>query len=131
VVHRTQSGVRRTVSGARLAHPVNRTLSGKSQGAVAIVHRTVQSASRAPGQRSAARSASATCARPTVTKRHRTVWCAVGPEAGNGRLHQIRKVIAYYLLSGDALDCPVHPRAEGNQSLPNEGATTPLALGAI
>jgi hypothetical protein len=30
-----------------------------------------------------------------------------------------------------APDSPVHPRTEGNQGLPNEGATAPLALGAI
>jgi hypothetical protein len=30
-----------------------------------------------------------------------------------------------------APDCPVHPRTEGNQFLPIEEQTTPLALGAI
>jgi hypothetical protein len=30
-----------------------------------------------------------------------------------------------------APDSPVHPRTEGNQGLPNEGATAPLAPGAI
>jgi hypothetical protein len=30
-----------------------------------------------------------------------------------------------------APDCSVHPQTEGNQSLPNGGATAPLALGAI
>jgi hypothetical protein len=42
------------------------------------VHRTSRCASRPPGQRSSARSASATCARPTVIRRHWTVRCATG-----------------------------------------------------
>jgi hypothetical protein len=37
-----QSGVHQTVSGARLAHPVNMPLSGKRQGAAAIIHRIVR-----------------------------------------------------------------------------------------
>lgn len=132
-----QSSVHHTVSSARLGHPVNKTLSRKTQGAAAIIHQTVRSvvhrtvrcASPALSQRSVARSASATWAWPTVTRPHRTVRCAMGLEVGNGRFRQTRKGIAHCSLSGGASDCPVRPRVEGNQGLPNEGATTPLALG--
>jgi hypothetical protein len=43
-----------TVSGARLAHPVNMTLLGKIKSAMAIIHRTVRCASRSRSQRSGA-----------------------------------------------------------------------------
>jgi hypothetical protein len=83
----------------RLARSVKRPLSGKRQGAAAIIHRTVRWATR--------------------------------PVAGNGRLHQTRKRIAHCSLSGDAPDCPVRRRTEGNQSLPNGTPTAPSYLGAI
>jgi hypothetical protein len=68
---------------------------------------------------------------PTVSRRHRTVWCAVGLEAGNGRLRQRRKEIARCSLSGGASDCPVRPRTEGSQSLLNGAPTAPRSLGTI
>jgi hypothetical protein len=34
-------------------------------------------------------------------------------------------------LSGGVLDCPVHPRTEGNYGLPNGAPTAPSCLGAI
>jgi hypothetical protein len=53
----------------------------------------------------------------------------MGPEAGNGRLRKTRKAIAHCSMSGDAPDCPVRPRTEGNQSLPNGAPTAPRSLG--
>jgi hypothetical protein len=55
---------------------------------------------------------------------HWTVRCAMGPTAGNGRLRQVRKEIAI-------VHCLVCRRTKGNQGLPSEGQTSPLALGAI
>jgi hypothetical protein len=59
--------------------------------------------------------------------------CPVYHGAGgcNGRLHQIMKGIVHGSLSGGAPDCPVCPRTEGNQSLPNGAPTAPGSLGAI
>jgi hypothetical protein len=62
---------------------------------------------------------------------HRTVRCAVGPEAGNGRLHQRRKRIVHCSLPSGAPDCPVRPRTEGNQGLLNGAPMAPSSLGAI
>jgi hypothetical protein len=87
------------VSGSRLVHPVNRALSGKSQGVAAIIHWTVRCASHASRQRLTARSVDTTCARPMVTGLHRTVRCAMELEAGNSRLHQTRKGIMHCSLS--------------------------------
>jgi hypothetical protein len=95
------------------------------------VHQTVRCASCAPGQQSTARSAGSTCARPTVIRVHRTVRCVMGPEAGNGRLCQTRKGITHCSLSDGAPDCPLRPRTEGNQSLPNGAPTAPKSLGDI
>jgi hypothetical protein len=53
------------------------------------------------------------------------------PDVGNGRLRQTRKGIAHYSLSGGAPNCPVRPRTEGNQSLPNGAPMAPMSLGAI
>jgi hypothetical protein len=70
----TCTSLRCTVlSGARLAHPVNMPLLGKSHGTAAIIHRTIRCASCALRQRSAARSVGATCAQPTVTRPHRRI----------------------------------------------------------
>jgi hypothetical protein len=123
--------VHQTVSGARLAHPVNSMRLGKSQGAVAIIHRTVRCASRSLSQKSAARSAGAMCAQLTVTRPHQTVRCAMGLEVGNGRLHQTRKAITHCSLFDGALDCPVRPWTEGKHSLPNGAQMAPRSLGAI
>jgi hypothetical protein len=54
-----------------------------------------------------------------------------GGRVCNGWLHQKRKEIAHYSLSGGAPDCPVCPRTEGNHCLPNEAPTAPNCLGAI
>jgi hypothetical protein len=51
--------------------------------------------------------------------------------AGNGRLHQTRKEIYHCSLSSGAPDCPMCPRTEGNQSLPNGAPTDPRSLRAI
>jgi hypothetical protein len=84
-----------------------------------------------PRQWSVALSASNTWTSPTVTRSHRTVRCATGAGGCNGRLRQIRKGITHCSLSGGALDCPVRPRTEGNQSLPNGTQTPPTYLGDI
>ena len=93
---------------------------GKIEGVTTIIHRTVRYASHTPSQRPIAWSAGATCARPTVTRLHRTVRCTMRPEAGNGRIRQTRKVITHCSLSSGAPDCPVRPQTEGGQSLPME-----------
>jgi hypothetical protein len=97
----------------------------------AISGRTVRCSSCAPSQRSTARSAGATYAQPTVTRLHRTVQCAMGLEARNGRLRHTRKGIRHYSVSGGAPDCPVGPWIEDNQGLPNGAPTAPRTLGAI
>jgi hypothetical protein len=97
----------------RLAKPVNIPLLGIRRGTAATIHRTVRCAIRTPGQWSTTRSATVTCVEPMVTKSHRTVWCAMGPMTGNGRLRQRRKEIVHCSQS-----C-VH-RTEGNMCLPNE-----------
>jgi hypothetical protein len=60
---------------------------------------------------------------------HRTVWRATWPVAGNGRLRQKRKESVHCSLSGGAPDCPVRPRTEDNQGLPNGAQTLLAALG--
>jgi hypothetical protein len=85
----------------------------------------------APLQRSAARSAGDTWTSPTVTRSHRTVRCATGVGGCNGRLRQKRKEIARCSMSGSAPDCPVRPRTEDNNGLPNGAPTTSSCLGAI
>jgi hypothetical protein len=74
---------------------------------------------------------------PAVTRLHRTVHCATGlsgvPRGRwlHGRLCQTRKEIVHCSLSSGASDCLVHPRTEGDQSLPNGTPTAPSFLGAI
>jgi hypothetical protein len=76
------SVVHRTVSGAQADPTMNSSLSGKSEGTAAKIHRTVRRApdclvsQRRPRQRSAAQSASDAWPEPTITWSHRTVWCA-------------------------------------------------------
>jgi hypothetical protein len=94
------------------------------------VYRTVRCASRAPNQRPVARSAGDTWTLPTVTRPHRTVWCAtavVAATAGFTKQGRIR----HYSVSGGASDCPLRQRTEGNQSVPNGAPTTLSSLGAI
>jgi hypothetical protein len=88
-----------SVRCARLAL-TNKLLSGFHQRCTAINHRTVRCAPDCPvSQRSAARSARDTW--PSQRSKggtglsgvHRTVRCANGSEAANGRLRQIRKEI--------------------------------------
>jgi hypothetical protein len=59
--------------------------------------------------------------------------CPVCHGAGgcNGRLRQTRKGIVHCSLFGGAPDCPMRPRIEGNQGLPNGTSTAPSSLGAI
>jgi hypothetical protein len=71
---------------------------------------------------------------PTVGRGHRTVWCAIGPEAATvdyalfGRQLRTGQLQG---LSGGAPDCPVHHTIEGKISLPRLSSTTPSCLGAI
>jgi hypothetical protein len=71
-----------------------------------------------PSQRSIARLVGDTWTLPSVTRLHR-------------RLRQTRKGIVHCSLSSVPPDCPVRPRIEGNQSLPNGTPTAPNYLGAI
>jgi hypothetical protein len=69
-----------------------------------------------------------------VNRAHRIVRCVNWPKAHNGwqRLARLFMEVNHALWSVRcAPDCPVHPRAEGNQGLPNEEAMAPLALKAI
>jgi hypothetical protein len=113
-----------------LAHAANWLLSGKVGGAAVIIHRTVQCGPDCPvwqlrpRQRSAAQSADDTWTSPTVTRSHRTVRCAIGPMAATvGFARKARK--------SRTVHCPVHPRTEGKNDLPNGVQTTPNCLGAI
>jgi hypothetical protein len=54
-----------------------------------------------------------------------------GARGCNGQLCQKRKEIAHYSLFVGAPDCPVRPRTEGNNGLPNGAPTAPSCLGAI
>jgi hypothetical protein len=49
----------------------------------------------------------------------------------NGRLHQKRKEIVHYSLSGGASDYPVRPWTEDNYNLPNGARTSPICLRTI
>ena len=87
-----------SVRCARLPRP-KRPLSGFSPATSAKIHRTVRCAPDCPvSQRSAGPTVGrAICARhvaePTVGRGHRTVRCANGSKAANGRLCQRRKEI--------------------------------------
>jgi hypothetical protein len=131
------SGVHQIMSSAQVGAPANWPLSGKSEGTAAKIHWTVQCAPDCPvcqprpRQRSVARSKGDTWTSPTVIGPHQTIWCATRASGCNGRLRQTRKGIAHCSLSGGAPDCPVRPRTEGNQGLPNGTPTAPSSLGAI
>jgi hypothetical protein len=96
---------------------------------------------RPPAQRSAAKSVGDAWLAPTISRGHRTVWCApdsvrcanchqsttvgcarFGRESGTG--HE-------QWLSDGTLDCPVRHPTEGNFGLPILLPTTPSCLGAI
>jgi hypothetical protein len=84
-----------------------------------------------PRQRPAARSAGDTWTSPMVERSQRTVRCATRVVATTVSFAKKRKEIAHYSLSSSALDCPVRPRTEGNNSLPNGAQTAPSYLRAI
>jgi hypothetical protein len=107
----------------RRARSANWSLSRKTHDAASIIQRTVRCALGYP-----------VCqprTQPMVRRLHQIVWCATGVDGCNGRVCQKRKETAHRSLSSGAPDCPVHPRTEGNQSLPNGILTTPSCLGAI
>jgi hypothetical protein len=119
-----QLAVRRTVSGAQAGIPGEQSALRKNQGTADIIHRTVWCARRVPSQRSTTRSAGATCTRPTVTRPHRTVRCAMGPRlAMAGLAKQGRE--------SHTVHCPVRQQTDGNQSLLNGAPTASRSLGAI
>jgi hypothetical protein len=63
-------------------------------------------------------------AQPTVRRSHRTVQCATSAGGYNGRLARKGR-------ESRTVHCPVSPRTEGNQCLPNGAQTTLSCLGAI
>jgi hypothetical protein len=78
-----------------------------------------------------ARSLAATCARPTVSRPHRTIRCATGL---SGVPWDQRLATVDFARKGRksmTMQCPVHPRTKGNQSLLDEDQTTPWSLRAI
>jgi hypothetical protein len=88
---------------------------------------------RSSAQRSAAQSVGAWPA-PTVGRGHRTVRCAIGPEAAtvDSVLFRRQSSTGQLLwLFGGAPDCPVHHMTEGRISLPRLSSTAPSCLGAI
>jgi hypothetical protein len=94
-----------SVRCARLAR-ANWPLSGIHRRRTAIIHRTVWCAPNCPvSQRSAGPTVGrAICAghvaEPTAIRGHRTVRCANGSLAANGRLRQLRKGIGHRTVSG-------------------------------
>jgi hypothetical protein len=94
-----------SVRCARLAR-ANWPLSKIHRRRTAIIHRTVRCAPDCPvSQRSAGPTVGrAICpghvAEPTARRRHRTVRCANGSKAANGRLRHRRKEIGHRTVSG-------------------------------
>jgi hypothetical protein len=96
---------------------------------------------RSPAQRSATKSAGDAWPAPTVSRGHRTVWCAPdsvrcanGPEAatvGCARLGRRLHTRHEQWLSGGTPDCPVRHPTEGNFGLPIMPSTAPSCLEAI
>jgi hypothetical protein len=84
----------------------NSSLSGIHRRRTSIIHRTVRCAPDCPvSQRSAGPTVgSAICAghvaEPTARRRHRTVRCANGSLAANGRLRHVWKEIGHRTVSG-------------------------------
>jgi hypothetical protein len=56
--------------------------------------------------------------------------CPVPPTRRSGA-HQNRKATNHAIHSRCTVHCPVHPRTDGNQGLPNGAPTAPRFLGAI
>jgi hypothetical protein len=89
---------------------------------------------RSSAQRSTAQSAGDAWPAPTVGRGHRTVRCAIGPEAATvnyalfGRQSRTGQLQG---LSDGAPGCPVHHTTEGKISLPRLSSTTPSCIGAL
>jgi hypothetical protein len=106
-----------------------------------MVHRTVQWANGARGQRSATQSAGDAWPAPTVGWAHRTVRCAPdsvrctnwtrGPTVDCARLGRRSCTRRLLFMSGGAPDYPVHHSTEGKICLPSWSPTAPSCLGAI
>jgi hypothetical protein len=143
-VHRTVSGVPDcSVAKLPTLGKISRALWLKFT-RLSGVHRTVRCARRptalasANGQRAISGGhVVATSPRPTVSGR--TGLFGAPPHCPVCHLAEGEQRSARPFKEGDRAlldvrctpDCPVHPRTEGNQGLPNGGATAPLALGAI
>jgi hypothetical protein len=67
---------------------------------------------------------------PTVTRPHRVVRCAKGAAAATVGLAKQEKKSCTIHVRG-APDCPVRPRTEGKNCLPNGAPTAPTCLRAI
>jgi hypothetical protein len=132
-------------------------LSGKEPGDVAIIHWTVRCApdcpvctglsgepasqrlSPAPNGRAQSTAATWQACRPRQRSVDRTGHVRCAPDCsvcqarwdGQRFARALKERNRALLDVRCAPDSPVHPRTEGNQGLPNEGATAPLALGAI
>ena len=128
------SGVHRTVSGAQLVsgrRSHSRVIAGapwlKITG-LPDVHRTVRCA-RPPTALSRANGRRGIGGRPRQLGQRspgRTGLSGVPNDRGDQRSAPPQKEGDRALWSVRcAPDCPVHPQTEGNQGLPNEGATTP------
>jgi hypothetical protein len=96
---------------------------------------------RSPAQRSAAQSAGDAWPAPTVSRGHRTVWCALD-SVRCANCHESATVIYARIgrrsrtgheqwMSGGAPGCSVHHLTEGKDSLPCWPPTAPSCLGAI
>jgi hypothetical protein len=139
--------VHRTVSGAQAGLATNSSLSGKSNGAVAKIHRTVRCAPECPvsqsclRQQSTVQSAGDAWPAPTAGWSHRTVWCAPGsvrctkgtdgPTVGFARKGSRLSTGQTLFMSGGAPDYPVRHPTEGKNCLPIGTSTAPSCLGAI
>jgi hypothetical protein len=100
-----------------------------AEGSAAIIHRTVRCASHAPGQRPTVRSADDTWLSQRSEGRTGLFGVPRGPVAATVGFAKKRKGIVHCSLYGGAPDCPVRPRTEGNQGLPNGTQMAPSCLG--
>jgi hypothetical protein len=125
-----------SVRCARLAR-ANWPLSEIHRRRTAIIHRTVRCAPNCPvSQRTAGPTVSrAICtghvAEPTTRRRHRTVRCANGSKAANGRLRHRRKEIGHRTVSGVHRTVRCARRQKPRIAFLDCSQTAPSCLGAI
>jgi hypothetical protein len=126
--------VHRTVSGAQASPVANSLLSGKSEGAATIIHRTIRCAPDCPVSQRRPRP-TVVCAinrrhvaEPMVEWSHRTVRCAPDsvrcangtkdPTVGFARKGRRSDIGQELFMSGGAPDCLVHHPTEDKNCLP-------------